>query len=289
MQSEIKITNAAESCVIDIEGTIGVPEEWQFDEPSSRVATYDKFKTAIESILAIDARDIVVNIRSTGGDVNDALLIYDALLRTGSQITTVCYGYTASAATIIAQAAAPGCRHISANSLYLIHNSTCATEGNAETMSANVDMLHKTDERLAALYAARSGRPASDFVALMSENGGNGRWLSPEEVLAAALADKIIDGKGEVGARTRVENIVRRVLSGLGIERGDELPDDINILHTGDEELQRRSAASMVQSQRRVAPTTTATREDPSFADVVASANAQAYADDINGFRRGRF
>ena len=33
------------------------------------------------------------------------------------------YGYTASAATVIAQAASEGCREISAHALYLIHNS----------------------------------------------------------------------------------------------------------------------------------------------------------------------
>ena len=36
MKSEIQINNTAGACQIDIEGTIGVPEEWQFDEPGSR-------------------------------------------------------------------------------------------------------------------------------------------------------------------------------------------------------------------------------------------------------------
>ena len=30
MKSEIQINNAADVCQIDIEGTIGIPEEWQF-------------------------------------------------------------------------------------------------------------------------------------------------------------------------------------------------------------------------------------------------------------------
>ena len=40
MQSDIQITNRNDTCFVDIEGVIGVPEEWQFDQPSSRVATY---------------------------------------------------------------------------------------------------------------------------------------------------------------------------------------------------------------------------------------------------------
>ncbi|MFQ6939582.1 MAG: ATP-dependent Clp protease proteolytic subunit [Alistipes finegoldii] len=131
MKSEIQIDNNAGVCQIDIEGTIGVPEEWQFDRPEARVATYEKFRDAVRRIAEIDASEVVVNIRSTGGDVNDALLIHDALTALGAHITTRCYGYTASAATIIAQAASPGCREISANALYLIHTAVCATEGNA--------------------------------------------------------------------------------------------------------------------------------------------------------------
>ena len=78
MQSDIQITNRNDTCFVDIEGVIGVPEEWQFDQPSSRVATYEKFRDSLDRLREIDAPEIVVNIRSTGGDVNDALLIYEA-------------------------------------------------------------------------------------------------------------------------------------------------------------------------------------------------------------------
>ena len=200
MQSEIKISNSADVCRIDIEGTIGVPEEWQFDEPSTRVATYEKFRDTVARIADIESPEVVVDIRSTGGDVNDALLIYDALSALDARITTRCYGYTASAATIIAQAASEGCRLISANALYLIHNSSCATEGNAADLEAKVDMLRRTDERLAQVYAARSGRDAAEFVALMSENGGDGRWLSPEEAVAAGLADAVLGERAETAS-----------------------------------------------------------------------------------------
>ena len=81
MKSEIQIDNNAGVCQIDIEGTIGVPEEWQFDRPEARVATYEKFRDAVRRIAEIDAPEVVVNIRSTGGDVNDALLIHDALIK----------------------------------------------------------------------------------------------------------------------------------------------------------------------------------------------------------------
>ena len=179
MQSDIQITNRNDTCFVDIEGVIGVPEEWQFDQPSSRVATYEKFRDSLDRLREIDAPEIVVNIRSTGGDVNDALLIYEALSSLDGHIVTRCYGYTASAATVIAQAASEGCREISAHALYLIHNSICTAEGNAEELATRIDLLRKTDARLAEVYAARSGRTPEEFTLLMAENNGSGRWLSP--------------------------------------------------------------------------------------------------------------
>lgn len=169
MQSDIQITNRNDTCFVDIEGVIGVPEEWQFDQPSSRVATYEKFRDSLDRLREIDAPEIVVNIRSTGGDVNDALLIYEALSSLDGHIVTRCYGYTASAATVIAQAASEGCREISAHALYLIHNSICTAEGNAEELATRIDLLRKTDARLAEVYAARSGRTPEEFTLLMAE------------------------------------------------------------------------------------------------------------------------
>lgn len=289
MKSEIQIDNNAGVCQIDIEGTIGVPEEWQFDRPEARVATYEKFRDAVRRIAEIDASEVVVNIRSTGGDVNDALLIHDALTALGAHITTRCYGYTASAATIIAQAASPGCREISANALYLIHTAVCATEGNAAELNGKLDLLRQTDARIAAVYAARSGRPAAEFETLMAENNGNGRWLSPEEAVAAGLADTVTDN-GERTAPSLAGNIARgweRLLAGIGLNRREELPADRNVLLTaGDrQELLRRSATAIRQAQQNASPTCTKPREDPSYGDTVRTANQRAYAEDAKRFK----
>ena len=193
MQTKITITNEAQTCYIDIEGTIGIPEEHQFDNAASRVATFETFRKEVERIAQVKATNVVVNIRSTGGDVQDALLIYDALQGLDARITTRCYGYTASAATIIAQAASEGCREISTNAMYLIHKSTCAIEGNASSLEARAELLRKTDERLSHLYALHAKGEPQHFATLMEENNGEGRWLTAQEAVEAGLADKIID------------------------------------------------------------------------------------------------
>ena len=296
MQSEINIRNTAEVCYIDIDGTIGVPEEWQFDDPSSRVTTYEKFKDKVAKIANIATPEIVVNIRSTGGDVNDALLIHDTLCSLDAHIVTRCYGYTASAATIIAQAASEGCRQISANALYLIHNSICASEGNAAEMEAKADLLRKTDRRLAEVYAARAGRTVEEFEALMGENGGDGRWLSPEEVVSAGLADEIIsDGAKSESKRgsvvAAVTDGISKILSRLGLER-KKLPEveDRNILRFDLREATAKPVISVIafrEGQCLAEPSRIKPREDPSISgDVRRTANEEAYAADARSFSR---
>jgi len=287
----IRIENNAGVCHIDIEGTIGVPEAWQFDEPEQRIATYDRFREAVARIGGIEAPEVVVNIRSTGGDVNDALLIHDALCQIEGRITTRCYGYTASAATIIAQAASEGCREISANALYLIHQSNCSTEGNAAELSGRIEMLRQTDRRLAELYAARAGRETAEYEALMAENNGNGRWLSPEETVAAGLADTIIDA-GEKAAAERPKNLARgwqRLLNSLGIAPKQEMPQpDRNVLHFDDDHALagRRSKIAAEEAFTRAEPTRTRPCEDPSYSETLRSANQLAYAEDAKQFRK---
>ena len=287
MKSEIQIKNSAGVCRIEIEGTIGVPEEWQFDQPEARVATYEKFRDTVRRIAGIDAPQIVVDIRSTGGDVNDALLIYEALSSLDGHIVTRCYGYTASAATVIAQAASEGCREISAHALYLIHNSICTAEGNAEELATRIDLLRKTDARLAEVYAARSGRTPEEFTLLMAENNGSGRWLSPQEALAAGLVDRIIEPattEKTPAAQATPAGQWRKLLGKLGLVRpADALPPDRNILHFGDPEKGsglRTSELALHEGQQFAAPTRTLPREDPSIGETTPSANQRAYAED---------
>lgn len=295
MNQTIKIKNEVDETIIDIEGTIGVPESWQCDNPETRVTTYERFKESVSRIADISNRIIRVNIRSTGGDVNDALLIYEALKATGARITTCCYGYTASAATIVAQAASEGCRLIAPTSLYLIHNSLCAVEGNADDLQAEVDMLRQTDCRIAEVYATRSGRTAEEFLSLMSVNGGRGRWLSPDEAIAEGLVDAIesehmTTSPEQPNIAERAKMGVMALLRAVGIDLEAEHPDageDINVraqqmpVNASDV-----SKVAFKESQHAVAPTTLKPAEDPSPMAHNSEPRKQAYENDVRSIKR---
>lgn len=290
MNSQIKIKNEVDCTTIDIEGTIGLSEQWQFDNPESRVATYERFKECVASIADISNRHIVVNIRSTGGDVNDALLIYEALRATGAHITTRCYGYTASAATIVAQAASEGCREIASTSLYLIHKSLCSTEGNAEELQAEVEMLRQTDMRIAEVYALRSGRSVDEIMELMSANGGRGRWLSPDEAIAEGLVDRYVSSTvdAESESKTIVERTkqgVKALLKAIGVNYDDRpcCEDDINYiprLVSQSDVVASASAITLDEGQRGAKPSEIRSVQDPSPLSECHDARSLAYERD---------
>jgi hypothetical protein len=166
-------------------------------------------------------------------------------------------------------------------------------------MEAKADLLHKTDRRLAEVYATRSGRDVDSFVALMNENSGNGRWLSPEEVVDAALADVVINDYATTSTERRsvaaaITDKWTKMLDKLGLAERDkmQMPSDRNVFHFDTPPMVEdiKPAPSVIQfheGQRRVAPTTIRSKEDPSInGDIYRTPNESAYAADVRSLSR---
>ncbi|MFI3286977.1 MAG: ATP-dependent Clp protease proteolytic subunit [Rikenellaceae bacterium] len=194
MNINVKNLNSSEA-VIEIEGVIGLNEDMQFadNETPQRVSTYEKFRNELEKIDTQNVNNLRINIRSMGGSVHDALLIHSAIcsLPSNIRVQTYCYGFSASAATIIAQAASEGERYIASSALYMIHKTSTQFDGNATEATTVAEMLEKTDLNIAEIYASRSGLSTEHFLEIMEREGGQGEWLTAEETVEAGLADKV--------------------------------------------------------------------------------------------------
>lgn len=280
MSQTININASTTVATIDIEGTIGSAEQ------GNSVTTYKELKERLEQIEQLQTPIVMVNIRSVGGDVSDAMLIYEALLSLDAHITTRCYGYTASAATIIAQAANEGCREIADSALYLIHNSSLSTEGNAQQLIEQAELLKKTDERIAAIYAAHSDKDAAYYAQIMSQNGGQGVWLSPEQALEAGLVDTIVTAD-----TAPTKGLIERVAKWLGLTSDKptqtapaaQLP--VGKRSNAQTTTTNSSLIALTEGQAAVRPTTTAPIEDPDYQGAALTANAAAYNRDLAAFK----
>lgn len=307
-ETKRKLTSSAGVVTIDIDGVLGTPEEEQFGSGDHRVATYERFVEVLEGLKAEGRVErLVLNIRSTGGCLADALLIYDEARALGVEVITRCYGYVASAATIIAQAASEGCREISANALYLIHCCESAVEGNTHSLLATKELLDKSDERLAEIYALASGRTAAEYRDLMNRNSGKGVWLSPEECVAAGLADRIIasspitdNARSQVVAlgltplpskplAERLAEAWGRVLAGLGLNSAptDTARTPLDMVKPSLADRKEVGAPPTPPSRLHTARKTQIKEcEDPSPSGTTSlTPNQSAYLADVEGMR----
>lgn len=219
----IKIKNSKENhIIIDVEGVIGEDEDIQFagSNDVEKVSTFEKFRSVVEQINREELESLRVNIRSAGGSLQDALLIYSLLqeLSQDCEIETHCYGFSASAATIIAQAATPGKRYVASSALYMIHNSSTQFDGNALEAESVADMLSKTDAQIAELYSQRSGNDAEYFLEIMARDGGRGEWLTAQEAVDAGLADEVENHLSVKTVMNSIKGLFAKVFRGANRE-----------------------------------------------------------------------
>ncbi len=134
-----------------------------------------------------DVSQINIAINSPGGNVYDALTMFNFLRRTGAEIVVRIDGLAASAASLIAMA---GDKIIMPkNSMMMIHNPWSYAVGNADDLREQADVLDKVSNMLFATYQARTGIDAT----LLSEMLAADTWLSADECLEMGFCDEVIE------------------------------------------------------------------------------------------------
>lgn len=146
-------------------------------------------ETLVPEIRAIKGGTIRLRINSPGGDVFAAQAICQAIRESGAKVIAHIDGYAASAATVIATAADEV--EISDGGFYMIHNAWTWAMGNANDLTATVDLLKKIDGSLAAQYAKKSGKTVDEIRAAMDAE----TWFTAQEAVDAGLVDRVAEGK----------------------------------------------------------------------------------------------
>jgi hypothetical protein len=122
----------------------------------------------------------------------------------------------------------------------------------------------------------------------MGENSGRGRWLNPDEVIEAGLADTIIGMDETAKPKGVIERVKGWFKSPLKEEPSAMPLSDVNVLHLPENNCPKASIIAFEEGQNGVKGSRTKVCEDPSLEGMSVAHNAMAYADDMHNLRSQR-
>lgn len=174
-------------------------------------------RQVIDDLKALgEAPDLSVRINSPGGDVFEAIAIYNALARFPGRVTVHVDGVAASAATLVAMA---GNRTLVAeNAMFMVHRPWTVVLGDAPEFRRQADTLDKAWAAMLATYARRTGRRAATFERKVADAGGEW-WLTAAEAVSEGFADAV--EKAEKQAQVFGLSRYRRVPAHLAAASAD--------------------------------------------------------------------
>lgn len=145
----------------------------------------------VKELGGVQASALNIRINSPGGDVFDGIAILNALRSHPANKTVIVDGLAASAASFIAMAGDQV--QMSPQSMMMIHDASGLCMGNAGDMRQLADLLDKTTENIAAVYAQRTGKPTDHWREQMAAE----TWYTDQEAVDAGLADSIVGKTGD--------------------------------------------------------------------------------------------
>lgn len=160
--------------------------------------------------------DILLRINSPGGDVFEAIAIFNLLRSQKKPIEARVDGVAASSASILAMAGDEIV--MGANAMMMVHNAWSACVGYAADMREMAERLDQVSGVIAGTYVRRTKRSMVDVQALMDAE----TWLTAPEAVTAQFATRIEPEPDEQVEQNALE-IARRFRAFMG--RFKRVPD----------------------------------------------------------------
>ncbi len=133
-------------------------------------------------------KDIAFYINSPGGVVSSGLAMYDTMQYIRSDISTVCIGQAASAASLLLMAGAKDKRYALPNAKIMVHQPSGGFEGQATDIEIHAREILNTRGRLNDIYVKHTGQDLKLIEAAMERD----KFLSPEEAKEFGLIDHVV-------------------------------------------------------------------------------------------------
>jgi len=158
----------------------------------SGVVNDDMANTIIAQLLFLEKQDekadVQLYINSPGGVVSSALAIYDTMNYVKCDVSTVCVGLAASAASLLLSSGTKNKRFILPNAEVLIHQVMGGAEGQASDIDISAKHILKVKDRLNKILAKNTGQP----FAKVEKDSDRDYYMSAEEARKYGIVDKIV-------------------------------------------------------------------------------------------------
>lgn len=130
-----------------------------------------------------------IDIHSPGGSVFDGYLIHSKImqLRAKGVYVTATVSLAASMASVMCMA----CDEIIMlpTGRMMIHDVSMGLFGNAKELSKAANMCEELSSEIAAIYAARTGKPVDEMREMMKDE----TWMNAEKCVSLGFANKVLD------------------------------------------------------------------------------------------------
>ncbi|MBA3035107.1 MAG: ATP-dependent Clp protease proteolytic subunit, partial [Desulfobacterium sp.] len=127
-------------------------------------------------------------INSPGGIVTSALAIYDTMNYLKCDVSTVCIGMAASAASLLLSSGAKGKRLILPNAEVLIHQVMGGVEGQASDIDISARHILKMKDRLNKILAHNTGQS----IEKIEKDSDRDFYMTAEEAKKYGVVDRIV-------------------------------------------------------------------------------------------------
>jgi ATP-dependent Clp protease protease subunit len=134
-------------------------------------------------------KDINLYINSPGGVVTAGLAIYDTMQYIRCDVSTMCIGQAASAASLLLMAGAKGKRYALPNSRVMIHQPSGGAQGQATDIEIQAREILYLRNRLNQIYVKHTGQPLDQIERDMERD----RFMSGEEAKTYGLIDSVLE------------------------------------------------------------------------------------------------
>ncbi len=132
-------------------------------------------------------KEISMYINSPGGVVTSGLAIYDTMQYIRPQVTTVCIGQAASAASLLLCAGEKGQRFCLPNARVMLHQPSGGYQGQATDMARYAEEIIKIKRRLNEIYQRHTGQDLETIEKALDRD----KFLTPTEAKEFGLIDEV--------------------------------------------------------------------------------------------------